>query len=47
MTGLLRELFRMNNELRMIKEYLDTQIDTMKAVYFLHQQRKDLQTVRS
>ena len=42
MTNLLRELFRMNNELLMIREYLATKVDKKKAVYFLYQQRKGL-----
>ena len=39
MTNLLRSLFRMNNELMLIKEYLDTQVDRKRAAFKLYVQR--------
>lgn len=39
MTNLFRKLFRMNNELLLIREYIDSQVDKKKAVKYMIQQR--------
>ena len=47
MTNLLSTLFRMNNELLIIREYMDSQADKQKAAFKLYVQRENLTKTRN
>lgn len=46
MTNLFRKLFRMNNELLLIREFIDSQVDKKKAVKYMIQQRQASASVK-